>query len=84
VPLAIPPGDVIDLTALPFASIGSAVLLPGNVLQIVEDSQSYTLQFDSNITGGTFKLASDSVNGTDVVLAQLPVFSRQTPFFSRT
>jgi autotransporter passenger strand-loop-strand repeat protein len=62
------PHNTIDLAAIPFDASGGATLTPGNVLQINENGQTYTLQFDStqNFAGENFHLASDGFGGTAV------------------
>jgi hypothetical protein len=61
-------GDVVDLASVAFDSSGTATL-SGSTLTIVESGQSYTLQFDSTVSGDTFRLVSDGVSGSDVVLS---------------
>ena len=64
------PGDTIDLTGVTGGSAGTATLLAGNELQIVEGSDTYDLYFDpnQNFLGDSFQLGSDNSGGTTVTL----------------
>ncbi len=63
-------GDTIDLTGVTGGSAGTATLLAGNELQIVEGSNTYDLYFDpnQNFLGDSFVLGSDRSGGTTVTL----------------
>jgi hypothetical protein len=60
------PGDTLDLTSIAFDSTGSAPLGPGNVLQIVENGGTHTINLDpsQNFSGDIFQLSSDAAGGT--------------------
>lgn len=64
-------GNSIDLAGLAFNSNGQAVLNSStDVLTVTEDSQTYTLQFDSSISGDVFHLASyNNGSGTQITAA---------------
>ena len=53
--------------------------LSSNVLQVVENNQSYTLDFDpkQNFSGAVFELTSDKGGGTDITLMGMVVSSGQ-------
>jgi autotransporter passenger strand-loop-strand repeat protein len=61
-------GDIIDLTGVSFSNGGACYLSAGNVLTIVENGGSATLQLDASQTSGglSFKLSSDGNSGTDI------------------
>ncbi|SED77800.1 autotransporter passenger strand-loop-strand repeat-containing protein [Rhizobiales bacterium GAS188] len=63
-------GDTIDLTGVSFSSGGSVALISGNVLQIVENGQTYDLQLNpqQSFRGESFDLSADKSGGTNVVL----------------
>ena len=63
-------GDIFDLAAVPFDSINGQVQMVGNVLQIVENGNTYQFTLDSDPTspGISFQLLSDSKGGTNVQL----------------
>jgi len=62
------PGDTIDLTAINYDSSGSANVVSGNKLKIVENSATYDLQLDptQNFSGDQFLLTPDNGPGTFV------------------
>jgi autotransporter passenger strand-loop-strand repeat protein len=64
------PGDVFDLAAVHFDSAGTATLLSGNVLQIIENGQTEELNLDSsqNFVGEQFSVLSDGTGGTNIAL----------------
>jgi len=72
--------DNFDLTNVAFDSAGSANLLAGNVLQIVENASTFTVQLNAaaDFTGDTFHLATDGVTGTLVSEATAACFCRGT------
>ena len=75
------PGDTIDLTAIQYDPSGSANLVSGNVLDVNEDGNTYTLQFDptQDFTGDYFHLAPDSGGtGTDITENTTPCYCRGT------
>jgi autotransporter passenger strand-loop-strand repeat protein len=60
-------GDAFDLRNVPFDSAGTAVVSAGNVLHIVENSNTYNLQLGSqDFSHAHFLLTSDGHGGTDV------------------
>ena len=63
-------GDTIDLANVSGGNAGTATLLAGNVLQVVEDGKSYDLDFNPNqsFLGESFVLGSDGSGGTTVTL----------------
>ena len=73
------PGDTIDLASVPFDSASGVTLLEaGNLLQVFENGQDYSLQFDPSLlkqvlAGQTlpynFTLSSDNDGGTDINLS---------------
>ena len=75
------PGDRFDLAVVPFVSGGSATLLAGNVLQVVESGATYDLNLNpsQNFAGQTFYLSPDRTignpPGTDVDLGQIATVS---------
>ena len=73
-------GDTIDLAGVGFAGGGSATLLSGNVLQVVENGHTYVLNFASSpsFNGQQFSLSSDGAGGTNVTLSGTPASSGQT------
>jgi autotransporter passenger strand-loop-strand repeat protein len=66
------PGDTIDLSGVSFASGGAIGSTSGNLLQVVENGNTYDLQLDPlrNFSGDSFRLSSDGGGGTDVTLKQ--------------
>src|SRR6516225_8243650 len=73
------PGNTIDLAAVGFDINGSITLQAGNVLQITENSQTYTLHFDpaQNFAGWKSELSAQGVAGTNIRLdGQLDDFNR--------
>jgi hypothetical protein len=66
------PGDIIDLTAVPFSQTGNAALKSNNVLETAENGQVYDLQLDPSQTfhGYFFDLASDGNGGTQVTVSR--------------
>jgi glycosyltransferase involved in cell wall biosynthesis len=60
------PGDKIDLTQVSFDSGGSAQLLSGNVLHVVEHGVAFDLHLDpaQNLRGAIFHLQNDGTGGT--------------------
>jgi hypothetical protein len=64
-------GDTIDLTAVPDDPDGSANLVAGNVLDVIEGGNTYTFQFDpsQNFTDEYFHLAPD-VAGTGTAITE--------------
>jgi hypothetical protein len=70
-------GDTIDLTAIPDDPNGSANLVAGNVLDVIENGSTYTLQFDStqDFSGEYFHLAADIAGtGTAVTESGTPCY----------
>jgi hypothetical protein len=65
------PGHSIDLKGVSFADGGSAQLVSGDVLQVVESDKTYDLQLDpsQNYSGYSFRLSSDANGGTIVTAA---------------
>jgi autotransporter passenger strand-loop-strand repeat protein len=61
-------GDTIDLAGVSSAGGGSATLLAGNVLRVVESGQNHDLTLNpaQNFAFASFSVASDGVSGTDV------------------
>jgi hypothetical protein len=59
-------GDTFDLPSMNFNTSGTATLGAGNVLQIVENGGTFTINLDpaQNFTGDFFHLANDGSNGT--------------------
>ena len=73
------PGNTIDLAAGGFDINGSITLQAGNVLQITENSQTYTLHFDpaQSFAGWKFELSAQGAAGTSIRLdGQLDDFNR--------
>jgi autotransporter passenger strand-loop-strand repeat protein len=72
-------GDIVDLTNLPFDSGGTATLAANNVLNVVEQSGSATLNLDpaQNFDGFVFGLTADST-GSGTVVAEEVCFCRGT------
>ena len=68
------PTDTIDLANVSYAAGDSAVLMPGNHLEIYTSGTASILQLDQsqNFTGETFSLASDGAAGTDITLSVNP------------
>ena len=64
-------GDTLDLAGVDFSSAGTAALTSGNLLQVVENGQTYNLRFDSSqsFAGKSFELSSDGNGGTNIDLA---------------
>ena len=76
-------GDTINLSSLPYKTAGSAGLEPdsNNVLQIVEDGTSYTLDLDptEDYVGHNFLLSPDTVaGGTDITVGRVPLIGPVT------
>ena len=76
-------GDTINLSSLPYNTAGSAGLEPdsNNVLQIVEDGTSYTLDLDptQDYVGHNFLLSPDTVaGGTDITVGRVPLIGPVT------
>ena len=67
-------GDVIDLLGVTFSSGGSATLMSGNVLKVVEGGKAYQLHLDPKqvLTADTFTLSADSATGTKIVVSPNP------------
>jgi autotransporter-associated beta strand protein len=67
-------GDIVDLAGVSYDKNGTATLGPGNVLQIVENNQTYKLDFDPTqvFGGGQFELSPDGSVGTDVTFVAGP------------
>jgi hypothetical protein len=59
-------GDTLDFYGAAIGADPTVKLLPGNVLQIVENHQTYDLQFDpnDNFTGQNFHVTDDGYGGT--------------------
>ncbi len=79
-------GDTIDLTALTYDPDGSVNLVSGNVLDVNEDSTTYTLQLDQrqNFNGDYFHLTPDSAGtGTDITENTTPCYCRGTRIQTR-
>ncbi len=70
-------GDVIDLAGVSFAGSASVTLQSGNVLQVVENANTYDLQLDplQNFSGEYLHLLPDAISGTDIALGQLTTVS---------
>ena len=62
-------GQTIDLTGVAYDGAGSATLAAGNVLQVSEGGQTYSLALDptQNYAGHGFALANDGHGGTKIV-----------------
>jgi autotransporter passenger strand-loop-strand repeat protein len=62
-------GQTIDLAGVAYDGAGSATLAAGNVLQVSEGGQTYSLDLDptQNYAGHGFALASDGHGGTTIV-----------------
>ena len=60
--------DTIDLAGVTFVSAGSYTIKSGNVLQVVENGQTFALHFDplQNFAGWQFHLSSDNNGGTAI------------------
>jgi autotransporter passenger strand-loop-strand repeat protein len=68
-------GDTIDLAGVSFSSAGTVQLLPGNVLEMVENGATYQLHLgqSSNYAGDTFQRSPNPNGGTDItVVATTP------------
>jgi hypothetical protein len=67
-------GDVIDLLGVTFSSGGSATLMSGNVLKVVEGGKAYQLHLDPKqvLTADAFTLSADSATGTKIVVSPNP------------
>ena len=67
-------GDVIDLLGVTFSSGGSATLMSGNVLKVVEGGKVYQLHLDPKqvLTADAFTLSVDSGTGTKIVVSPNP------------
>jgi autotransporter passenger strand-loop-strand repeat protein len=79
-------GDIIDLAGSTFAAGGTAQLMPGNILKVVESGVTYNLQLDpaANFTGQSFTLGRDGATGTNIMLHALPtVIAGATATFVR-
>ncbi len=63
-------GEAIDLSSVSYSSSGSATLLSGNVLQVVEHGQTFHLNLDpaQDFIGQQFLLSSDGHSGTDIAV----------------
>jgi autotransporter passenger strand-loop-strand repeat protein len=63
-------GDTFDLAGVAFSSGGTAQVVSGHVLQVVENATTYNLQLDSSVSYATdaFRLTSDGSGGTDVII----------------
>jgi hypothetical protein len=61
------PGDDIDLTSVGFDITGSITLTSGNMLQVIENGQTYDLHLDPSqgLAGWEPRLWSDGATGTD-------------------
>ncbi|MGY3485430.1 hypothetical protein ACVW1C_003313 [Bradyrhizobium sp. USDA 4011] len=73
-------GDTIDLTGVSFSSAGTAVLTSGNVLQVVENKNTYSLRLapGQSFGGASFDLSADKAGGTSVTLDGLSEVPRVT------
>jgi autotransporter passenger strand-loop-strand repeat protein len=62
-------GDILDLAGVAFAPGGSAQLKPGNLLQVTENANNYSLHLDpaQNLAGSQYYVTADVVGGTEVV-----------------
>ena len=71
-------GDTIDLGGgyVPYDPTGSAAVLSGNQLQVIENGATYDLQLDpaQNFNGDRFQLATDNNNGTFITEEAIPCF----------
>jgi autotransporter-associated beta strand protein len=78
------PGDTIDLAGISYDKNGTATLESGNVLQIVENGQTYELNFDPTqpFVGGQFDLSPDSTVGEDVPI-NVEIGGQALPALSR-
>jgi hypothetical protein len=67
-------GDVIDLLGVTFSNGGSATLMSGNVLKVVEGGKAYQLRLDPKqvLTADAFALSADSATGTKIVVSPNP------------
>jgi hypothetical protein len=66
------PGDSFDLPFMPFSSSGSVSLATGNVLKVIENGGTFTIDLDPNqdFTNEVFRLASDGGSGTLVTVSR--------------
>ena len=73
------PNETIDLAGVSYDSGGSATPLSANVLQLVENSQTFDLNLDpaQSFTGQRFLLSADGGSGTDIVVTSPVVSSGQ-------
>ena len=64
-------GDVIDLLGVTFSSGGSATLMSGNVLKVVDGGKAYQLHLDPKqvLTADAFTLSADSATGTKIIVS---------------
>jgi autotransporter passenger strand-loop-strand repeat protein len=72
--------DTIDLTGAVYDPSATANPEPGNVLQIVENSGIYQVNFDpsQDFLNETFAVGPDQGTGTDITLVQVPLSSYAT------
>jgi autotransporter-associated beta strand protein len=79
-------GNKIDLAGIAYDSTGSANLLANNILQIVENGQTYDLNLDPshNFTGEFFHLGQDSSNGSVITEDETACYCRGTLILTDT
>jgi hypothetical protein len=68
-------GEKVDLTDVAFSAAGTATLGAGNVLQVAENGQTYSLDLDPNqsFSGLHFDLSSDGNSGTYITVSDTTV-----------
>src|SRR6202044_518647 len=66
-------GDTIDLAGVGFTGTATDQLTSGNVLQVFENTSTYSLQLNSsqNLSGLSFVLSSDGSSGTNVAVEEI-------------
>ncbi|HEU0114592.1 MAG TPA: hypothetical protein VFQ80_07945, partial [Thermomicrobiales bacterium] len=67
-------GNIIDLLGVTFSSGGSATLMSGNILKVVEGGKTFQLHLDPKqvLTGDAFSLSADSGTGTKILVSPNP------------
>jgi glycosyltransferase involved in cell wall biosynthesis len=72
--------DFIDLATLSFSNGGTAFLAAGNILDVVENGITTSIQLDrrENFAGDVFHLFSDGLDGTTVTEGTVPCFLKGT------
>jgi fibronectin-binding autotransporter adhesin len=79
-------GDTFDLPVVTYDTAGSANLLAGNVLQIIENGGTATINLDpsEDFTGDFFHLAGDGSAGTLITEDTAPCYCRGTLILTPT